>query len=100
MDYEIVWTEPATEALEEITRYLAERNPDAAEKVANAITARVELLRSVPLLGTVYPRGAGPEVRTLAEGKYRIFYRTNEEAKRVEVLLIWHSARPEPQLPD
>lgn len=45
MDYEIVWTATALTDLEEITIYLAQRNPTAAERIATAIHDRVSLLR-------------------------------------------------------
>ena len=32
MDYEIVWTEPATDALQEIATYIAQNAPSAARR--------------------------------------------------------------------
>jgi len=100
MDYEIVWTEPATEALQEITTYIAQNAPSAARRVADDILERVELLKTVPLIGAAYPRGAqGSTTRVVVCGKYRIFYRVIEGLKRVEILTVWHSSRREPDLP-
>lgn len=53
MDHEIIWTEPATSQLQEAITYLAERNPTAAERIANEILLRVELLKTSPLMGSV-----------------------------------------------
>jgi toxin ParE1/3/4 len=100
MDWAIVWTEPATADLEAITTYIARRDPSAAERIANAIVGRVESLRAMPSMGSVYPPGSQGRNREILSGKYRIFYRVNEEAKQVEVLTVWHGARREPPLPD
>jgi plasmid stabilization system protein ParE len=75
VDFEVAWTEAATADLQAITKYIAEHNSDAAERIALAIHQRVSLLRSVPLMGKVYSRGGRPDVRVVVSGKYRIFYR-------------------------
>jgi plasmid stabilization system protein ParE len=58
MDYEVVWTEQAASDLEEITRYLAQANPAAAERIAQAIVDQASLVRTVPLMGAIYPSGS------------------------------------------
>jgi plasmid stabilization system protein ParE len=100
MDYEIVWTEPATADLEGIVTYLAEHSPKAAERVANAILGRVEQLKVVPLVGAAYPPGSTGKVRKIVSGKYRIFYRVHEDRQLAEVLAVWHSSRSDPELPE
>ena len=100
MDWEIVWTEPAAADLEAITTYIARRDPAAAERTAHAIVERVESLRTMPYLGPAYPPGSQGRNREILSGKYRVFYRVDEEAKRIEVLTVWHGARREPPLPD
>jgi plasmid stabilization system protein ParE len=74
MDYEVVWTEQATSDLEEITTYIAQTNTATAERIAQAIVDRVSLLRTVPLMGAIYPSGSS--------GRHR------------------YHARQDPELPD
>lgn len=100
MGYQIVWTDTATDELEEITRYIAGSNPDAAERVATAIVNRVELLATVPYTGSAFPRGGAGKQRVIVSGKYRVFYRVQDESQRVEILLVRHSRRQEPDLPE
>jgi toxin ParE1/3/4 len=100
MDYEVAWTEQATSDLEEITTFISQTNPAAAERIANAIVDRVNLLRTVPLMGAIYPSGSAGRHRFVVSGKYRIFYRVQEDKERVEILCIRHHARQDPQLPD
>ena len=98
MEYEIVWTEPAGLQLEDIRDYISVDNPAAAIRIVNKIIARVEQLKSTPRLGRVYRKGGEHSVRQIVSGKYRIFFRIIEKAKRVEILLVWHGARREPDL--
>jgi toxin ParE1/3/4 len=100
MDFELVWAEPAVADLQSITEYIAQHNPEAAERTANAILQAAELLKTVPLMGAFYPRGSQGRTRYVVSGKYRIFYRVDEEARRVEILTVRHGARQDPVLPD
>jgi plasmid stabilization system protein ParE len=99
MDFGVVWTETATDDLEAITTYLAQHSATAAERISSEIVRRVELLQTVPLMGAVYPSGSPGPNRVTVCGKYRIFYRVQEDARRVEILTVRHSARSEPDLP-
>jgi toxin ParE1/3/4 len=98
MEYEITWTEPAGLQFEEIRDYIAAENPSAADRVVKKIIARVEQLGSTPRIGVVYRKGGKFPIRKIVSGKYRIFYRIIENAKRVEILVIWHGARGDPDL--
>ena len=100
MGYEVVWTEPASMQLEEIRDYIAADNPLAARKVVERIIARVGRLKSLPRIGAVYGKGGKHPVRKIVSGSYRIFYRIVEDAKRVEILLVWHAARRDPDFSD
>jgi len=50
-------------------------------------------------MGAYYPRGSPGPYRVIVVEKYRVFYRVSEEKSRVEILLIWHGSRQEPDLP-
>ena len=98
MEYEIAWTEPAAEQLEKIHDFIAVDNPAAAQRVVAKIIARVEKLKTTPRIGVVYRKAGKHPVRKIVSGKYRIFYRVIEDARQVEILLVWHGARREPDL--
>lgn len=100
MDYEVVWTEPAGVQLEEIRNYIAADNPTAADRVVEKILKRVELLQWTPRIGVVFRKSGKHTIRKIISGKYGIFYRIEEKAKRVEILLVWHGARREPRSKD
>jgi addiction module RelE/StbE family toxin len=100
MEYEIIWTETASSHVEEIRNYLAERSSRAPGKVSGMIMARVELLRSQPLLGWVFRCKGHRSIRETVCKKYRIFYRVHKRRKAVEILAVWHGSRQEPNVPD
>jgi len=99
VEYEIVWTERALNSLEEVHAYLAQFNPAPADRIIREILDRVQLLATVPLMGAMYPRGSQGPFRVVVSGKCRIFYRIINESRRVDVLLVWHGYRQEPDLP-
>jgi plasmid stabilization system protein ParE len=55
-----------------------------------------DLLSNFPELGHEYRRRTG--VRRLLCKPYWIYYRVKHEAKVVEVMDFWHSARQEPEI--
>ena len=100
MDLEVVWTDPALADFESAIRYLAERNPAAAEAVRLSILDHVATLARFPFIGPPYERDPTGWAREIVCGSYRIFYRVDEPARRVEILTVWHSSRSEPTLPE
>jgi plasmid stabilization system protein ParE len=99
MDWEVVWTEPAVTDLEEIVRFVGERNASAAESLRVELLNHVEVLGRFPLIGPLYEKDSTGRTREIVCRKYRIFYRVVDQARRVEILTVWHSARQEPDLP-
>jgi toxin ParE1/3/4 len=91
MEWEISFSPRAIEDLSEAVRYLARDNPEAAERVGNALIDRVLVLTKFPKLGPPYRKRQG--VRTLVSRPYVIFYRVLEKEERVEILRYWHAAR-------
>jgi plasmid stabilization system protein ParE len=99
MDYKVVWTEPALADLRAIVERIASDNPSAARRVGEEVINHIELLARFPHIGPRYPRGSKGDDREILCRNYRIFYRVSDERKTVEVLIIWHGMRQEPELP-
>lgn len=99
MDFQIVWTEPALDEFESIVRFAASNNPSWAETLRDELLGTVATLGRFPFLGPIYERDQTGRTREVMCRKYRVFYRVDEAAARVEVLTIWHSHQREPRLP-
>jgi plasmid stabilization system protein ParE len=98
MGYEVVWTDPALAAFETAVRYIADRNPAAAERVRIDLLDAVERLALLPYSGSAYDSDPGGRTREVVCRVYRIFYRVDDMTRRVEILTVWHGARREPDL--
>lgn len=88
---EIRWTQEAVAWLEDIYRYIAQDNRQAAQRVVNAIYERAQLLKAFPLLGHMHRSEAEGEIRILFYGHYRIAYFVRDP-QVIEVLGVFHSA--------
>ena len=94
MEFQLTWSERASQNLQGIRDYIGKDRPRAAERLGKAIFKRVELLRMFPFMGAAY---AG-RVREIVYKNYRIFYEVNKQRRTVEILCIWHGRRQEPRL--
>ena len=92
----VVFNPVAVSDLAEIVSYIAQDNPDAANRVRHAILSTAELLGRFPALGGrpsfSATRFAG--IRFLPAKRFRnylLFYREDDDA--LEVLRVLHAAR-------
>jgi len=93
----LVWTPRSRADLEQIVAYIAEDNPDAAERVADHIHDAVAQLCEQPGLGRA-GRKEGTRELIVRKGSwsssYGIPYRVRGE--RIELLAVLHRAREWP----
>ncbi|KUM24069.1 plasmid stabilization protein [Mesorhizobium loti] len=76
--------------VEAIGDYIAERNPNAAIRLVNALERRWDLLTLHPFSGA--PRDdIAPGIRHLIVGEYLTFYRVAEDA--IEIVRVLHGRR-------
>jgi plasmid stabilization system protein ParE len=99
VDWEVAWTESALAGVETAVRLAARHSDSAAESLRAALFESVEVLARFPRIGPIYEADESGRTREIMCRQYRIFYRLREAEQRVEVLLVWHSARREPRLP-
>lgn len=83
-------TAQAEEDLIEIWIYIAQDNPEAADRVLDDIKQRFHVLADNPLMGRLRPDIA-PELRYFTAGKYLILYRTVQDG--VQIVRVIHGAR-------
>lgn len=96
MDYKIVWSDRSLIHLLEIIQFIAQDNPQAAEKMSLVILQKASLLGQHPRLGHMYAKLQRDDVREIPAPPYRIFYRIIDADKTISILAVWHAARQEP----
>ena len=99
MDWVVNWSESALADAEAAVRYVAKQSPAAAEEFRAALFAATDILAKFPEIGALYEPDESGLTREIACQRYRIFYRPRAAERRVDVILVWHSARQEPRLP-
>jgi toxin ParE1/3/4 len=80
----------AQEDLEEIWDFIAEDNPDAADRFNDLLLEKFKILGRQPKIGRLR-KELGPALRSFAVGHYIIFYR--QIPKGVDIFRVLHGAR-------
>jgi plasmid stabilization system protein ParE len=96
--YQVVFSPYASGDLEQIVRYIARNNPDAAQRFGEKLVDRA-LSLGEPLVcqsGGRLPKRPG--VHKLIEGNYLILYRILPKQNKVRVLRFWHGAQDRDRL--
>ena len=91
MGLEIRLTKRAEEDLNEIFAFIAQDNPEAAERFAQKLLRRAELLRTFPNAGKTFRKRT--KTRRLVEGQILILYTVDSDLQVVEIRRFWHGAR-------
>ena len=94
MDYRVTFAAQANRDLEEIVRFLAQKNPAAAARLGDALVDSVLSLTTLPRRGLTFQARPGYR-RILHRPWFLIFYRIDEARRLVEVARIW-DARQDP----
>ena len=94
MEWKVLYTEPALADVESIKDWSWAFHPDTTERFISALLNHIDLLEMFPRMGT--PVRNHPNVRRLVHTPVWIFYRVNDDKRRVEILHVWHHARSGP----
>jgi len=87
---QVVWTDPALERVAEVAVYIAQDDPDVADRWTLELFDAVERLADFPESGRMVPELGARDVRELIFGAYRVFYRVGSA---VEVLSVRHGSQ-------
>lgn len=94
MGYRVVFAAQADRDLEAVVRFLAQKNPAAAERLGYALVDDALTLANLPRRGS--PVSIRPGYRRIFHRPwFLIFYRIDEAQQLVEVARIW-DARQDP----
>ena len=76
---QVIWTQPATEEIENIGNYIEEFSEYYASIVVKKLYNEVSLLRVFPLMGRIIPELGEERFRELIRENYRIMYEVIDE---------------------
>jgi len=85
------WTDRARRDLEEIARFIAADNHEAARRWLNVLRVRARTAAEFPRAGRVVPEMARESLREALVGVYRIVYRIEGDA--IYVLTVFEGHR-------
>ncbi|WP_372609436.1 type II toxin-antitoxin system RelE/ParE family toxin [Halomonas sp.] len=88
---DIIWTEPALQALNAIAEYIALDNPLAASRLVKQTFTHVERLENFPKSGRIPPELPDSVYREVVVPPCRVFYR--EDGNRVLILYVMRDER-------
>ncbi len=85
----ITYTLEAIDDLVRLRAFIADKNPQAAQRVAQNLQKKINQLKTFPLIGVGVEGSPDPEVvRDLITGHYIVRYLL--PANQVHILRIWH----------
>lgn len=91
----LVYAPEAIHDLERLRDFIAEKNPAAAERIAQDLFQGIQNLKKFPRLGLKVARAPNPElVRDLVIDRYVVRYLVTDTA--VYILRIWHHKEDRP----
>jgi plasmid stabilization system protein ParE len=99
MGWKVIIAPSARGDLENIVRFIARHNSDAAARVGYELIVRAESLALFPEMGRVVPEFQQPNLREIVCRSYRIIHRVRHDQQCIEVVRFWHGARGFPQVP-
>ena len=86
---QLVFTAAATDDLVRLRAFIAEHDPAAARRIASELVERIDLLRTVPLIGRAVAAAPDPDaIRDMVFGAYIVRYAVT--VRSVAVLRVWH----------
>lgn len=98
----VVFTVSSTRQVEAAANWWVRNRPYAPRVFGEDLGRALSLIREQPLSGVPLGNPRLTEVRRvhLPRIRYRLYYRVDDQARRVEILAFWHDSRGgEPVLP-
>jgi len=85
----ITYTPEAINDLIRLRKFIEEKNPQAAQRAAQAIREKIKQLKNFPLIGVGVEEAPDPEmIRALITGNYIVRYLVY--SNEVNILRVWH----------
>ncbi len=98
MDYQLTFSPSARRDLQDIVRYISLDAPERAISFGKFLIEKTKMLSQFPEMGRVVPEFGDPNIKEIIVRAYRVIYRIDQNAAKVEIVRFWHAARGQPDL--
>jgi addiction module RelE/StbE family toxin len=98
MGYKVIWTDEAIADLSQLVAFIAKDNAAAAVKLGEVLIQKSMILEAHPRLGRMLRDPRKDSLRELIIPPYRLIYEIDDAASKVNVRILWHGARQEPEI--
>ena len=98
MGWKIIIAPSAQADLEDIVRYVALHDSNAAARLGYELITRAEEVIPFPEMGRIVPEFRRPDLREVVCRSYRIIYRLRRNEEIIEIVRFWHGARGFPHI--
>ena len=93
MAFEVIWAHSAIADLEQVVRYIAAEDVDAAQRPGLTLIGRIEQTAEFPSKGRIVPEKGEDNLREIIVTPDRIVYEISHGDQTIQVPRVWHSAR-------
>ena len=97
MGHKVIWTDEAIADLQQVVAHIAPDNPAAAVKLGEELIRKSMLLAAHPHLGRVVREMKRETLREIIIRPYRLIYEIDDRNSAINVRVLWHGARQEPE---
>lgn len=93
--FKIIWDRKALDHFKDILTYLEKQSDQAPKIVKGAIIARLDLIKTNPLISELDKLKDAPnkDFRAFVIFSYRVTYQIKSDAKEIRVLRVRHTSR-------
>lgn len=88
----VIWSENASDDVEKLAEYLAQKSPVAAARLVEMLYAKTDLLETFPRMGRVVPEFNEDAIREIIAPPYRILYELLDE-DLILIQKVFHSSQ-------
>jgi plasmid stabilization system protein ParE len=96
--YQITLSTSARDDLRDIVRYISLDAPERALAFGQFLISSIRRLADFPEMGRIVPEFDDSNLREIVVRTYRVIYRIDPGAGRVEIVRFWHAARGKPEV--
>lgn len=98
MAYKVSLSPSARQDIQSIVRYISLDSPKRGLEFGQLLIAKANSIGDHPNIGRIVPEIGDPDIREIIVRAYRVIYRINHQAEKIQIIRFWHGKRGVPDL--